>query len=189
MAVARAAAVAAAMALLAPAAPAAGTGAGEPPVAPWTRGRTPALSGVERSGRSLDLAALRGRVVLVAFWASWCEPCAEELAALERLRAALAGRPLEVLTVNLGEGDARMDAYVREHALSLPVLPDRDRRLGEAWGVGGLPMAFLVDARGRARASVFGASGWSAGPPRAALERLLAEAERAGRPKAGEARR
>jgi thiol-disulfide isomerase/thioredoxin len=165
-------------ALIAAAALAAGAPAADgPALRPWTRGGTPALAGRDSAGRPLDLAALRGRAVLVAFWASWCEPCAEELPALARLRDRLRGRPFEVLTVNLGEAPARVDTFQRERGVSLPVVLDRDSEAARAWGVGGLPMAFLVDARGRIRASLFGQADWASGEPGRALEQLVAEAE------------
>ncbi|MFL5263666.1 MAG: TlpA family protein disulfide reductase [Anaeromyxobacteraceae bacterium] len=151
----------------------------EPPrLRPWTRGETPALAGVDVAGRHLDLKSLRGRVVLVQFWASWCEPCAEELPALAKLRASHRGRPFEVVTVNYGEGPARVEQFLREHAVNVPVLLDRDRRAAVAWGVGGLPMSFLVGADGRVRSSVFGESDWSAGELGGAVERLVVDAER-----------
>jgi thiol-disulfide isomerase/thioredoxin len=146
---------------------------------PWTRGETPALRGVDLAGAAIDLRALRGRVVLVEFWASWCEPCEAELPALARVRARLRGRPLEIVTVNFGEGRARVERFLRDHGVDLPVLLDRDRRVAEAWGVGGLPMAFLVDADGRVRASVFGECDLERGEVAAALERLVGDAERA----------
>jgi hypothetical protein len=62
--------------------------------------------------------------------------------------------------------------------VEVPVLLDRDRRAAAGWGVGGLPMSFLVDADGRVRSWIFGESDWSAGELGAALERLVAEAER-----------
>jgi thiol-disulfide isomerase/thioredoxin len=149
------------------------------PLRAWTRGETPALVGADLTGRKLDLAALRGRVVLVAFWASWCEPCETELPAVGALREKLRARPFEVLTVNFGEGEARVRQFLRERRADVPVLLDPERRAGEAWGVGGLPMTFLVDAGGRVRWSVFGECDWSRGEPAAALERLLRDAERA----------
>jgi len=147
-------------------------------VEPWTGGATPALAGPGLAGARHDLAALRGRAVLVQFWASWCEPCEAELPALARLRDRLAGRPFALLTVNLGEGPARVEQFLGAHAPGLPVLLDRERAAAAAWGVGGLPMAFLVDAAGQVRGSLFGAADWAAGEPGAALERLVAEAER-----------
>jgi thiol-disulfide isomerase/thioredoxin len=143
---------------------------------PWTRGEAPALAGAELSGQKVDLRALRGRVVLVQFWASWCEPCVTELPALAKLRARLAGRPFAVMTVNYGEGTTRARQFLREHALDLPVLLDRDHRAAAAWGVGGLPMSFLVDAEGRVRFSVFGECDWGEGELAEALDRLLGQA-------------
>lgn len=170
---ARAAAVV--LALVAPARPV------ESRLRPWTRGETPALAGADLTGQDLQLQALRGRVVVVQFWASWCEPCQVELPALAKLRARLAGRPFAVVTVNYGEGQARVEQFLRAHAVDLPVLLDRDRRAADAWGVGGIPMSFLVDAEGRVRSWVFGECDWSEGELAAALERLLGEAERAAR--------
>jgi thiol-disulfide isomerase/thioredoxin len=116
--------------------------------------------------------------VLVAFWASWCEPCREELPALAALAARLQGRPFELVTVNLGEGRARAERFLAESGVSLPTLLDPDRSAGEAWGVRGLPMAFLVDAEGNVRSWVFGECDWSAGTAAAALAELVKEAER-----------
>ncbi|BDG10011.1 TlpA family protein disulfide reductase [Anaeromyxobacter paludicola] len=171
----------------APAPPAAGDG-GAAPLRPWTRGDTPPLAGADLAGRPVSLEALRGRVVLVAFWASWCEPCEAELEELARLRAALAARPFALVTVNFGEGPARVEQFLAAHRLELPVVLDRDQRVAKAWGVGGVPMAFLVDAGGQVRASAFGERDWRAGEPGAALERLLGEAERAARAPRGERR-
>jgi peroxiredoxin len=145
---------------------------------PWTRGDTPALAGRDLAGKSVDLRALRGRVVLVEFWASWCEPCAAQLPATARLRERLRDRPFEVLTVNFGEGAERARSFVEEHGVTLPVLLDRDRALGAAWGVGGLPISFLVDAEGRVRSWIFGEADFTKGELATALERLLAAAER-----------
>jgi thiol-disulfide isomerase/thioredoxin len=182
---ARVAAVAVALTLAAPARP------DEPRLRPWTRGETPALSGAGLAGRKVDLRALHGKVVLVSFWASWCEPCEAELPALQRLRARLAARPLEVVTVNYGEGAARAERFLRDLAVDVPVLLDPEHRAAEAWGVGGLPMSFLVDADGRVRSWVFGECDWTVGEAADALDRLLVEAERtrsAMAPRGGDAR-
>ena len=70
---------------------------------PWTGGAAPALALEDLSGKPHDLAAYRGSVVLVNFWATWCGPCRDEMPSIERLRTSLAGRPFTVLAVNVGE--------------------------------------------------------------------------------------
>ncbi len=106
--------------------------------------RTPA-------GESVDLARLRGRVVLVNFWATWCAPCVDEMPALARLRERLAGRGFELLAVNQGESPERVAAFLRRTGLDLVVLLDRDKSAADAWGVRALPTTFVVDATGRIR--------------------------------------
>ena len=138
--------------------------------------RTPPLAGTDLAGRHVELSQYLGRVVLVHFWATWCEPCREELPSLARLRKRLSPRGLEVLSVDFGEGKKRIGDFLRALSVDLPVLLDPDHRLAEAWDVGGLPTTFLVDARGRLRLSVFGATDWSEGEALEAVESLLSEA-------------
>ena len=148
---------------------------------PWKGGNTPVLALPDLTGRTVDLRELRGRVVLVNFWATWCEPCREEMPSIGRLRERLAGKPFEVLLVNFGEGTPRIEEFLRRENLQLPVLRDADKAAAAAWRAGGLPMTFLVDARGRVRYSVFGEKDWNGGEALTAVERLVAEAGRAGR--------
>lgn len=164
---------------LAVASPAAAGAAGGDALRPWHGGEAvaPALPAAALRGPPLDLPSLRGRAVVVAFWASWCEPCAEELPALARLRDRLAGRPFALLTVNLGEAPGKAEALLAGLGLDLPVLLDRDQAAARAWGVGGLPMAFLVGPDGKVVGSRFGACDWSSGAPGEALEAALRAAE------------
>lgn len=146
---------------------------------PWTGRETPALARPDLSGRVVDLKDFKGRVVLVNFWATWCDPCREEMPSIERLRAKLKGKPFAVLMVNYGESADRVSEFMDKQKLSLPVLLDGDKEAAAAWRAGGLPMTFLVDARGKVRYSAFGECDWSAGEPLRAVQRLVAEAPRA----------
>ena len=121
------------------------------PLRPWTGGATPPLALKTLAGDSVDLARLRGKVVLVNFWATWCAPCVEEMPALARLRQRLAPRGFEVIAVNQGEMPQRVNAFVSRTGLDLPILMDRDKEAGRAWRVRALPTTFLVDAGGRIR--------------------------------------
>lgn len=103
------------------------------------------------AGDTVDLAKLRGKVVLVNFWATWCAPCVEEMPALARLRVRLAPRGFEVIAVNQGEMPERVNAFTGRTGLDLPILMDRDKQAAKAWKVRALPTTFIVDAAGRIR--------------------------------------
>ena len=144
-------------------------------IKPWLKA-TPALARPDLTGKLVDLKDFQGRAVLVNFWATWCEPCRDEMPSIERLRAKLAGKPFEVITVNYGEGAPRIASYLEKEKISLPVLLDTDKQTAAAWGASGLPMTFLVDATGRARFWAFGECDWSEGEALRAVEKLVAEA-------------
>jgi peroxiredoxin len=128
---------------------------------PWPGKETPPLSRPDLTGKVVDLKELRGKVVVVNFWATWCEPCMAEMPSLERLRARFEGRALEVLTVNYGESTPRIRDFLQKQNISLPVLLDPDKEAAAAWRAGGLPITFLIDTRGRVRHYAFGERDWS----------------------------
>ncbi len=109
-------------------------------------------------GRQVRLSALRGKVVLVNLWASWCPPCRAEMPALDKVYQSDRSRGLEVLAVNAtnqdGEADAR--AFVEQLGLSFPVLLDRDGTAGQHYLLRSLPTSIFIDRRGVIRAIVVG---------------------------------
>lgn len=151
-----------------------------PPIKPWDKGRTPALALADLEGRAVNLAALRGRVVVLNFWATWCEPCRAEMPSLDRLRDKLEDQPLAVYAVNYGESRERAAGFVAKERVATPVLLDPEKKAASEWKVGGLPMTFLIDARGRVRYWTFGERDWSRGEGLRLVEALLKEAGRAG---------
>ena len=151
------------------------------PIKPWTGGATPPFELSALDGRKVELASMRGRVVLINYWATWCEPCRDEMPAIERLRAKMKGRPFEVLAVNYGESEERVASFVAKLNLTMPILLDPYKNSVEAWKVRGLPMTFLVDARGRVRYWSFGERDWSEGEALKLVQKMVSEAPRAGR--------
>ena len=151
------------------------------PIKAWTGGATPPFELSALDGRKVELSALRGRVVLINYWATWCEPCREEMPAIERLRAKMKGRPFEVLAVNYGESEERVSSFVAKLNLTMPILLDPYKSSVEAWKVRGLPMTFLVDARGRVRYWSFGERDWSEGEALKLVQKMVSEAPRARR--------
>jgi peroxiredoxin len=141
------------------------TGAVSPAVAqelrPWSGGATPPLALQDLEGRVHRLEDYRGKVVLINFWATWCEPCREEMPSIGRLKASLAGRPFEVLAVNLAEPETRIRAFIEKVPMSFPVLLDRDMAVAKAWGARVLPATYLVGPDGRIRYSYRGELDWS----------------------------
>lgn len=116
----------------------------------------PALKLPDLDGRVHDLADLKGRVVVVNFWATWCPPCRREMPSLERLRQRLAmqdqpDQGLAVLAVDVGEDADTVFSFTGQldPAPSFPLLLDKDSAAMQRWKVKGLPTTFVVDAEGR----------------------------------------
>jgi thiol-disulfide isomerase/thioredoxin len=148
-------------------------GAAQEALRPWQGGPTPALRLEDLEGRAHALESYRGKVVLVNFWATWCEPCKQEMPSIERLRQSLAGRPFAVLAVNLAEPQARVQAFLAKVPLGFPVLLDRDAAAAKAWKARMLPATFIVGADGRVRYSYVGELDWSREPVRKQIAALL----------------
>ena len=150
-----------------------GTGAMAAELRPWTGGATPRLALEDLQGRVHDLAAYRGKVVLVNFWATWCEPCRAEMPSMERLRESLAGQPFEVLGVNMAEPLSRIEKFTAMVPVGFTLLRDRDGTTAKAWRARVLPASFLVDRDGRIRYYVYGEVDWSSAAVRAKVGELL----------------
>jgi thiol-disulfide isomerase/thioredoxin len=147
--------------------------AGAQQLKPWSGGAAPPLELHDLEGRLHRLEDYRGRVVLINFWATWCEPCREEMPSMNRLRASLAGRPFEVLAINLAESEPRIRRFLEQLPLDFPVLMDRDSAVAKAWRARLLPVSFLVDPNGSIRYSVLGEIDWTQQAVREAILRLL----------------
>lgn len=118
----------------------------------------PALRLQDLDGQLTDLAHLKGRVVLINYWATWCPPCRREMPSMERLSQALKSEAFSVLAVNVGEDADTIDAFTSQldTELSFPILLDTRSRAMQAWQVAGLPTTFLADKQGRIVASAIG---------------------------------
>lgn len=129
---------------------------------PWTGSpaAAPAIDLFTADGAPFSLASLRGKVVLVNFWASWCEPCVAEMPSLQRLRDQCLGR-LEVLGVNYQEGPARIKAFLGKVGIVFPVVRDTDGAVARAWEARIFPSTFVVDREGRVQASLVGEADWT----------------------------
>jgi thiol-disulfide isomerase/thioredoxin len=102
-------------------------------------------------GGMSDLAAEHGKVVLVNFWATWCEPCKAEMPALQQLADELRDQPFRLYSVDLQEDETDIQAFERQYELRLYAVMDQDGDTTRAYGVRALPSTFLIDQRGTLR--------------------------------------
>jgi thiol-disulfide isomerase/thioredoxin len=128
---------------------------------PWTGGKTPDLVLKDLTGATVDLANYRGKVVLVNFWATWCEPCRDEMPSMQELKRKLAGRPFEVLAINFAESENKVSDYLRRFPVDFTIALDRNSAARRAWNVKVLPTSFVIAPDGSVRYSVVGEVNWA----------------------------
>ncbi len=124
-------------------------------------------------GREIDLARLKGEVVLVNFWATWCAPCIEEIPSLSRLVERMRGKPFRVLAVNIGEQSEAIRRFLQRIPVNFDILLDPESKAVRDWKVYAYPSNYLIDRDGRIRYGYRGALAWDAPEIIATIEALL----------------
>jgi cytochrome c biogenesis protein CcmG, thiol:disulfide interchange protein DsbE len=115
--------------------------------------RVPAFAAADLAGERLSLRELRGEVVLLNVWATWCFPCRREMPALEQLHREWSGNGLRIVAVSIdAAGGARdIDEFVAEHGLTFDIPHDPGQDVTRVFQTIGVPETFLIDAEGRLR--------------------------------------
>jgi len=108
----------------------------------------PLFSTQEESATTMSLVELRGKVVYLDFWASWCSPCRMSFPKLEQLRLEFAPQGFEVLAVNVDEFEADAVKFLEEIPVSYPVVHDAAGLSPQAYGILGMPTGYLIDRKG-----------------------------------------
>lgn len=134
---------------------------------------TPALDVLDMAGRRVSLADFKGRVLVLNFWASWCEPCRAEMPTLQQLPLVLGEDRVAVLGVNFKEGPRRIAQFTQAAGVTLPVALDPQGDVARAWGVKVFPTTVLIDPSGRARQRLRGEVDWSSHQALGWIEALL----------------
>ena len=127
----------------------------------------------EAPEETVTLSHLRGQVVFLKFWASWCGPCRAGMPSMESLYNRFKDKEFEMLAVNLMEREAAILAFLETSDLSFPIPHDSAGSVGAAFGVQALPTTFLIDKEGRIIARFVGSLDWDSPQFHAALEMLL----------------
>jgi peroxiredoxin len=100
------------------------------------------------NGNSISLSGFRGRPSLLNFWATWCEPCLEEMPMFQRVYTEWSKKGLVVLSINMGESIARVKGCAERYKLTFPVLLDKNSEVFAHYGVRVLPTTLLLDKKG-----------------------------------------
>ena len=140
---------------------------------PWSGGATPPLALRDLQGKEHKLADYRGKVVVLNFWATWCDPCREEMPSMQRLQDKLAGKSFAILAIDYGEGAPRIQDFLKKVPVRFTVLLDRDTTTATAWKVKVLPTTLVLDAQQRIRYSVVGDLEWDSQFVEDTIKRLL----------------
>lgn len=116
--------------------------------APSAPSPAPEVSARTRSGKPFALSSLKGRVVLLDFWAPWCVPCRASFPFLDGLEAKYSAQGLSVVGLTLEEREKAVAAFLEAVPVRFPVVVDATGRAGEAFGVVAMPTTFLIDRQG-----------------------------------------
>jgi peroxiredoxin len=135
----------------------------------------PALVAPQADGEPMSLAALRGRVVYVDFWASWCGPCRQAMPAYEKLWKELGAQGLTVLGVNVDSEREPANRALKQAGTTFPVVFDPKGRWPESFGLPAMPTAYLIDRKGVVRYVHAGFRSGDVAGLRARIDALLRE--------------
>ncbi len=108
-------------------------------------------------GQIISLADLRGKPVLINFWATWCPPCKLEMPYLQQIYDVWMVKGLVLLAIDIGESSSTVTEFMSANNLSLPVVLDIDKKVALTYGIAAIPTTFFIDRNGIIRQKVIGA--------------------------------
>jgi len=142
---------------------------------PETKILAPDFTLDDPSGKQVSLSALRGKVIFLNFWATWCPPCVQEMPTMEKLHQEMGPKGLIVLAINYQEKAKDVKKFLNRHKLTFTALLDFDAKVAESYQAWGLPMTVIVNKRGEIVGKVRGSREWYSSEAKEFFEQLLAE--------------
>ncbi len=126
------------------------------------------------NGTPLKLSELKGKVVLLNFWATWCPPCREEIPSMMKLNGFMTGKPFQMVAVSIDEGGKKdIEAFFKETGFSLPVYLDESGASSKSYGITGVPESFIIDKKGVLVKKIIGGAAWDSPEVVAFIEGLM----------------
>ena len=120
----------------------------------------PDFSLVDRQGKTWTLSELKGQVVFINFWATWCPPCREEMPSMQSLYKKLPTDQFKMLAVLNNDDPALADSFAAKLGITIPILNDQANTVGPKYGLTGVPETFIVDKQGVVREKFIGPAQW-----------------------------
>jgi thiol-disulfide isomerase/thioredoxin len=135
------------------------SGCGEPPVASIGE-PAPDFDTIDLNGDIWSLSQMKGQVVFINFWATWCAPCREEMPSMQRLYAKLPKNKFKMIALYNRDKPPIVKDFVAKLGVTMPILDDQENIIGQRYGLTGLPETFIVDKQGIVREKFIGPAEW-----------------------------
>lgn len=130
---------------------------------------------VDRKGKTWNLAELKGQVVFVNFWATWCLPCIKEMPSMQKLYSSMPENKFKMLAILSNDKPAIADAVVAKQKYTFPILIDPENKAGKAYGLTGVPETYIIDKQGVLREKFLGPVQWDSPGVRQMLMKYVAQ--------------
>jgi cytochrome c biogenesis protein CcmG, thiol:disulfide interchange protein DsbE len=115
---------------------------------------------VKDSDRTVTLSELKGKVVVLNFWATWCPPCIEEMPSLVRMQQRMQSKGVTVLAVSVDADEGSYKRFLRDHGVNLLSVRDPDQKSNSLYGTSKFPETYIIDRNGVMRRKFIGAVDW-----------------------------
>ena len=116
---------------------------------------------VQDSDRKITLSELRGKVVVLNFWATWCAPCIEELPSLVNLQQKMSNKGITVLAVSVDQDESLYRRFVQDHNVNLLTVRDANQKSNNLYGTFKFPETYIIDRNGVMRRKFIGPVDWA----------------------------
>jgi cytochrome c biogenesis protein CcmG, thiol:disulfide interchange protein DsbE len=115
---------------------------------------------VQDADRKVSLSDLRGKVVVLNFWATWCPPCVEEMPSLVQMQQRMKGKGVEVLAISLDADEGAYHKFLKDHNVDLLTVRDGDGKSNNLYGTFKFPETYIIDRNGVMRRKFIGPVDW-----------------------------
>lgn len=130
---------------------------------------------IDRKGKTWNLADLKGQVVFVNFWATWCSSCLREMPSMQNLYTSLPTETFKMLTILTNDEPAFADIMATKLKTTFPILDDPDSSTGKAYGLTGVPETYIIDKEGILREKFIGPVNWDSTNAKALVMKYISQ--------------